>query len=364
LNQINHAVFGASERQQAIALNAHCNKYRTADNGRAIWEVFVTLVCLGICYSLIWLAIPYSTLLALVLAIPCGLFLTRIFAIQHDCGHGSFFSSTTANDWAGRLISILTFTPYENWRKSHAYHHANSGNLETRGIGDVETITVAEFEAMSLGGQRRYRITRNPLVALVLGPILYFFVMQRLAIASWGETLSLRDRLKSILALDLALLAFYGGLGWLVGFKVMLMLVVPAAFVGAWTGGFLFFVQHQFEHAHWKHKDEWDVKVAALKGSSFLILPKWMDWLTCNITHHHIHHLVSKVPSYRLPECLAGHPDLPTVAPRLTLPDALRSTVLGLFDERTGRLISFKDYDKLRALRLQEADAPALMAAE
>jgi acyl-lipid omega-6 desaturase (Delta-12 desaturase) len=348
LNFINHSVFTHELRQHVIKLNAHCNRYREADNYRGAWEFAITVICLGVLYAAIWMVMPYSTVAALLFAIPNGIFLTRIFAIQHDCGHGSFLTSRKANDWLGRCISLLTLTPYDHWRRSHAYHHANSGNLEGRGLGDIETITVAEFRALSPGGQWRYRVMRNPLVALGLGPILYFFVLQRGAIKSYGESLPLMDRLKSILALDLALVAFYGALAWFMGFANAALLVVPSIFVAAWIGGWLFYVQHQFEHTHWDQGDEWDVKVAALKGSSYLVLPTWMNWLTCNIAMHHVHHLVSRIPSYRLPECLAASHDLQVIAPRLSLWQALRTSHLALWDETTRRLISFKEHDRLK----------------
>jgi acyl-lipid omega-6 desaturase (Delta-12 desaturase) len=350
LNFINHDVFTHDLRQQVIRLNKYCNQFRTANNVQAIWEICITLTCLAVIYTSILAVMPYSTLAAVLLGIPGGAFLTRLFALQHDCGHGSFFTSTAANDWAGRFISILTFTPYDHWRRSHAYHHSHSGNLEGRGLGDIETITTDEYDSLRPRDQLKYRLFRNPLIVLCIGPIVYFFMLQRMAFVSYGETLPLKVRLMSILPLDAVLLAVYGGLVWTIGLTTSLVLVVPSAFVAAWVGGWLFYVQHQFEETHWEHEDEWDVKSAALLGSSFLILPRWLDWLTCNISHHHIHHLISKIPSYRLPECLAGNLELQTVAPRLTLWQALRTSHLALWDKKTRRLISFKEHELRRAV--------------
>jgi acyl-lipid omega-6 desaturase (Delta-12 desaturase) len=328
-------------RALVIDLHRHCRDFMNASDGRAWWQVLSTA---GIFFPIIalmfWLS-PLEHPLALLLALPAGGLLTRFFALQHDCGHGSFFSSKRANEIVGQLISILTFTPYDHWRNSHAQHHAGSGHLERRGIGDVETMTVGEFQKLSQSEKWRYRITRHPLIALFVGPPLYFLVLQRFAM---GSNPNLRSTLPGLIGHNAMLIAFYGTLCWLLGPALVFAVVLPAALVGSWIGGWLFFVQHQFEETLWEGADKWDVKIAALKGSSHLQLPMVLNWLTCDIGLHHIHHLSSRIPNYRLRACMAANEALQTIAPKLTIWKAMTSMHLALWDEKARRLISFREY--------------------
>jgi acyl-lipid omega-6 desaturase (Delta-12 desaturase) len=332
----------AELRGMVIELYNHCRNFAAADDRRAYWQIFSTSALLLPLMALMYWLSPAENPVALLLAIPAGGLLTRMFALQHDCGHSSFFTSKRANDWAGQIISMLTFTPYDHWRKSHAVHHAVSGNLASRGIGDVETMTVAEYRSLTTAGQWRYRIMRHPLVALFIGPPIYFLLMQRFPL---GSKMNLRETLPGIMMHNAALLVFYGALCWWLGTMNVLSVVIPTALVGAWIGGFLFFVQHQFEETLWDGADKWDVKVAAIKGSSHLQLPALLNWMTCDIGLHHIHHLLSRIPNYRLRACMAQSPNLQNIAPKLTLWNALTSIHLGLWDDAERRLISFGEYN-------------------
>jgi acyl-lipid omega-6 desaturase (Delta-12 desaturase) len=335
--------YPAELRDQVIALYDHCRHFAAADNMRALGQIATTAaIFVPLVVLMLWLN-PLQQPLALLLAIPIGGLLTRFFALQHDCGHGSFFSSKRANEVTGQIISLLTFTPYDHWRRCHAQHHAASGNLERRGIGDIETMTVSEYQSLSRGGQWRYRIMRHPLVALVIGPPVYFFILQRMAI--WSVEAK-RDVLPGVMLHNLALLLFYGGLCWWLGTGLVLSVVVSSALVGSWIGGWLFFVQHQFEETLWDGADRWDVKIAALKGSSHLQLPAALNWLTCDIGLHHIHHLLSRVPNYHLRACMKASVPLQSIAPKLTLWKAITSLHLGLWDELERRLISFGEYNR------------------
>ena len=330
-------------RQLVQELYAHCKTYSSANNGKAAWQLASTAIpFFALVTILFWFATDHYWLV-LPLVIPAGALLTRFFALQHDCGHSSFFSDRRANEWTGEVISLLTFTPYDHWRKSHAMHHAGSGNLERRGIGDVETLTVQEFQSLSRFGKLRYRISRNPIVALVIGPPVYFLILQRLAI---GSTLSKRQSLPGILIHDAALVLFYGALCYFLGTFLVFSVVIPVVLVGAWIGGWLFYVQHQFEETLWEGADKWDVKIAALKGSSHLMLNPVLNWFSCDIGLHHIHHLSSRIPNYRLRECLVAHKDLKDVAPKLTVWSAMKSARLALWDEANRKLISFRDYHR------------------
>lgn len=329
-------------------LYAHCKKYGAANNGRALWQLISTAVPFFSLVAAMFALAPSHYGYALLLAIPAGGLLTRFFALQHDCGHGSFFSERRVNERVGQLISLLTFTPYDHWRRSHAIHHAGSGNLDRRGVGDVETLTLREYQALTPMNKLRYRITRHPIVSLVIGPPLYFLVLQRLAL---GSSLSKRESLPAIFIHNAALLFFYGVLCYFLGIIAVLSVVLPVTLVGAWIGGWLFFVQHQFEETLWEGADKWDVKIAALKGSSHLMLNPILNWFSCDIGLHHIHHLSSRIPNYRLRECMEAHQELKTIAPKLSVVSALKSVRLALWDEANRKLISFRE------LRLNYAQA-------
>jgi acyl-lipid omega-6 desaturase (Delta-12 desaturase) len=340
--------FSEELRQQVKRLTAHCNLYRDANNRSAIFQIITTALPFFALLGFMFWTAPHYYWLTLLAAIPTGALLTRFFALQHDCGHGSLFPQRPTNEWVGRFISVLTFTPYDHWRRSHALHHQLSGNLDKRGFGDIETMTVGEYRALDFRGRLRYRLYRNPLVILIFGPPLFFLVLQRLAI---GSNMPMRDSLRGILVHNAALLIVYGGLTYLAGWQLTIMVLLPLYLVATWIGGWLFYVQHQFEETLWEKADEWDMKIAALKGSSFLILPKVLNWFSCNIALHHIHHLCSRIPSYRLQECLRANPELQTVAPRLTFIEALSSARLALWDETSRRLISFREFARSHRLR-------------
>jgi acyl-lipid omega-6 desaturase (Delta-12 desaturase) len=329
-------------RELVVDLHTHCKSYMQADDAKAWWQVFSTAALFfPLVVLMFWLA-PISYLATLLLAIPAGGLLTRFFALQHDCGHGSFFTNKSTNEVVGQMLSMLTFTPYDHWRRSHAVHHAGSGNLERRGFGDVETITVSEFNALGRAGKWRYRMMRHPIVCLFIGPPLYFLVLQRLAL---GSNMNKRQSMPGIWLHNAALLLFYGGLCYALGSWLVISVVLPAVLVGAWIGGWLFFVQHQFEETLWEGADKWDVKIAALKGSSHLQMPAFLNWFTCDIGLHHIHHLSSRIPNYRLRACMAASQGLQDIAPKLTLWRAMLSIHLALWDEQTRRLISFREYE-------------------
>jgi omega-6 fatty acid desaturase (delta-12 desaturase) len=333
--------FSPALRTLARDLSEASKPFAVADNSVAARQLIITSLLFFPLVALMFVLAADHYALALPLALPAGGLLTRFFALQHDCGHGSFFTSGTANALAGRGISLLTLTPYDYWRRSHAMHHAGSGNLDRRGIGDVDTLTVREYAGLGFWGRLRYRFIRHPLVALVIGPPIYFLVLQRLM---FNRRLGVAESLKSIASHDVVLLLFYGTLVYLLGFGLVASVVLPVVLVGAWIGGALFYVQHQFEETLWDSADRWDVKVAALKGSSHLMLPRALNWLTCDIGIHHVHHLSSRIPNYRLRACLEALPALQNISPKLHLRDAIHAAGLALWDEKTRKLISFREF--------------------
>ncbi len=321
------------------ALTQALARYREPNHGRSILEILITAVPLVLLWLSMWFALHIGYGLYLLLAIPAAGFLVRLFMIQHDCGHGAFFRHRLANDWVGRVIGVLTLTPYDFWRRTHALHHATSGNLDRRGIGDVDTLTVKEYLSRSRWGRLRYRLYRHPLVMFGIGPAYLFFLQQRLPIGlmrgGWQPWLS-------TMATNLAIALLAAVMIWAVGLGPFLLVQLPIMLIGASLGVWLFYVQHQFEGTFWARDQTWNVHEAALRGSSHYDLPAVLRWFTANIGVHHIHHLCSRIPYYRLPVALRNHPNL-TNTGRLSLGRSLLCVRLVLWDEAARRLISFRE---------------------
>lgn len=278
--------------------------------------------------------------LTLLLAIPTAGLLVRLFIIQHDCGHSSFFRSRIGNDFVGRALSLLTLTPYYSWKRDHATHHASTGNLDRRGLGDVETLTVAEYQGSSPLRKLAYRLFRNPFVMVMLGAPINFIVLQRFP--KWHE-LRIRQSLRSIFSLNLALSVMFGVSTALLGAVPVFGTYLPVIIIASWVGNWLFFVQHQFEGAHWDRDGDWNFHEAAAVGSSYFKLPPVLQWFSGNIGLHHVHHLCSRVPNYRLQACLNAAPELNEIANVITLRESLSCWRLALWDERRQMLIGFRD---------------------
>ena len=329
-----------STQIDARALTKALASYREPSLGRSIVEIVITAAPLALAWTLMWAALSLGYFwLYLVLAVPTAGFLVRLFMIQHDCGHGAFFRTRRVNDWVGRVIGVFTLTPYDYWRRTHAAHHGGSGNLDKRGMGDVEVMTVTEYLALSPLGRFRYRLYRHPLVIFGLGPAYLFLVQNRLPIgllrAGWLPWIS-------TMATNAAIAVLAAGAIWLLGIGSFLLLHLPVALLAASIGVWLFYVQHQFEETAWDPDKEWDLHEAALHGSSHYDLPGVLRWFTANIGVHHIHHLASRIPYYRLPQVMRDRPELKEVG-RLTLLESFGCVRLVLWDEGKKRLIPFRE---------------------
>ncbi|SCY52416.1 fatty acid desaturase [Paracoccus tibetensis] len=314
-------------------------KYREPSTRRSIFELLVTLVPFALLWGLAWAALSISPWLTLGISILNGFFLVRIFCIQHDCGHASFFHSRKAQDWVGRCLGVLTVTPYDVWRRTHSIHHAQHGNLDERGIGDVMTLTVDEYRGRSRTGRLMYRLYRHPLVLFGLAPSYLFLLQNRLPL---GLMRSGRRYWISAMGTNAMIALLLAVMIWLDGLQPVLLIYLPTVIVAATLGMWLFYVQHQFEETHWSEAETWQLHHAALAGSSYYVLPAPLRWLSANIGVHHVHHLYSRIPFYRLPEILRDHADL-AVVQRLTLWESLRSVNLHLWDDKLNRLVSFAD---------------------
>lgn len=313
--------------------------FRDPRPSRSSWELAITLIPFLALFAAIAVAVQAGYFVALAATPVAGLFLLRLFIIQHDCGHGAFLPSRAGNDWIGRALGVLTLTPYDCWRRAHALHHANTGNLDARGFGDVDTLTVREYRERSLWGRITYRLYRHPVVLLGIGPAYLFLLRHRLPVGlmkeGWSYWISaMATNVVTALMLALPLYLFGFGVTALVFFPVLL----SAASIGVW----LFYVQHQFPDAHWDNAAEWSFHNAALHGSSHLDLPPILGWFTGYIGIHHVHHLASRIPFYRLPEVLEKHPRLRDLN-RFTALEACRTLRLALWDEDQRGMVSFRE---------------------
>ncbi|MGD8395232.1 MAG: fatty acid desaturase [Candidatus Eiseniibacteriota bacterium] len=316
--------------------------YQGADDRRAWLQVLTSFLPFVAGWWLMAASLQFGLALTVVLAVPTAGFLVRIFIIQHDCGHGSFFASRRLNDAVGFLCGVLTLTPYGSWRRSHAIHHAGAANLARRGTGDILTLTVDEYLAAPRLRRLLYRIYRHPLTLFVVGPLFNFVILQRLPFGA-----GLRGVRASVLWTNLALVAAVLLLGGMIGFPTVLIVHLAVMAVASTAGTWLFYVQHQYEETYWAPPETWDYSAAALRGSSYYALPPVLRWFSGNIGFHHLHHLSPRIPSYALPRCHAASPLLQQVT-TLGLRSSLRSLRLHLWDAESERLVGF---GALRAIR-------------
>ncbi|MGZ8465459.1 MAG: fatty acid desaturase [Candidatus Binatia bacterium] len=306
--------------------------------GKSLWQVVNTFVPYFILLALMVITVqrdyPYWT--TLMLAVAAGGMLIRVFILFHDCCHGSFFASHRANSILGYVTGVLTFTPFEDWRLKHNRHHATAGDLDRRGVGDIWTMTTAEYLAAPLWQRFIYRFYRNPIVLFGPGATLLFLLAQRFCTKGAGQ----RER-RSVLRTNLMLLVVAALATWTIGWQTYLLVQLPVIVIGGGLGVWLFYVQHQFDNAYWVRHGSWDPLKVALEGSSYFKLPKIFQWLTGNIGLHHIHHVRPNIPNYNLQQCQDEITAFRVVKP-ITLATSLRSLQLSLFDEKLGRPVSFR----------------------
>jgi len=317
-------------------------KYQKPSPWKAAWQIIDTLVPYGLLWYLMYLLRPVSWWLVLPLAVLAGALLVRVFIIFHDCGHGSFFKSPAANALVGFLAGILTFTPYYHWRWEHAIHHANAGDLDKRGTGDVWTMTVQEYLEASRWKKFAYRLSRNPFVLFVIAPLFLFVVLQRVP----STKANARER-HSVYAMDLAILGMALSLSLVFGFTAYVVIQLIILMVAGGAGVWMFYVQHQFEDVYWERGENWSFTAAALQGSSFYKLPRILQWFSGNIGFHHIHHLSPRIPNYNLEKCHEADPLFQQVKP-VTFISSLKSIKFRLWDEKGRKLVGFRHLRKQR----------------
>jgi acyl-lipid omega-6 desaturase (Delta-12 desaturase) len=306
--------------------------------GRATLQLFTTSLPFLASMAALLYGMAHGLWYALPLALPAAIFLVRLFIIQHDCGHGSFFRSRGINEALGLTLSVLTMMPYWSWQNAHEIHHESSGNLDRRGTGDVTTLTVREYLSRSPWKKFLYRMYRHPLILFGIGPAYVLLIRYRIPggnpIRDWQHWLS-------ILGTDAAATAGAAGLAVAIGPGAFLLAWVSVLLLATSLGVWFFYVQHQFADTYWADQDSWEFRTAAIEGSSYYDLPGFLHWLTGWIGFHHIHHLASKVPNYRLRACFEQNPEFRR-AKRLTLWTSIKSVKLALWDEERRKLVSFR----------------------
>jgi len=331
------AATGAISHSGGVFWRQALAPYAQPHLGRSLLDIATSVVPYLALSVLMYVALGVSYLLVLAIAIPTAGFLVRTFILFHDCSHGSFLASKRANAWLGMALGLLVYSPFVRWRHEHAIHHATSGDLDRRGGGDVRTLTVAEYTALPWRGRMGYRLFRNPLVMFGIGPIVALVVGPRLV------SRSARPRLRrSVIGTNIALAALVGMLCWLAGWRDYLLVQAPTALLTGSVGIWMFYVQHQFEDTYWQSADGWSYADAALRGSSYLKLPKVLQFFSGNIGLHHIHHLSARIPNYNLQRAHDENPIFHQV-PTLSLWDGLRAVRFKLWDADRGRLVTFAE---------------------
>ncbi len=319
--------------------------YRKSSLWRGLFQLcntLIPLVALWILMARTIDTIPYVATLAL--AVPTALLVVRSFIIQHDCGHASFFDRRRMNNFVGFCIGVITLVPYVYWRKTHAIHHATSGNLDQRSFGDIDTLSVREYLSLSKANRLRYRLYRHPLVMLIVGPVYQFIFKYRFPTdtpKTWKREWA------SVHYTNLALAVVIALLWWAVGIRTFLFIQLPITIIAGSVGVFLFYVQHQYDDTYWRYREKWDFYQAGMEGSSHMVLPKVLQWFSGNIGLHHIHHVCSQIPNYYLQRCYDENPELHT-ARQLRLWSAVKTLNKSLWDEDAARLIRFRDVAAVR----------------
>lgn len=335
----------APDREKVARWNAILNPYWGPDTGASVRQLLTSAIP--------FVALWYATLrslevgywLTLLLALPTAGFMMRLFMIQHDCGHGSFFRSHAARQWLGRCIGVLLLTPYDYWKRTHAYHHAHSGDLDFRGFGDIDTFTVREYLAWPWYRRLRYRLYRHPFVLFVLGPLFIFLIKHRFP---WDVPARWKQAWRGVFWTNLALVAVVLLMGEAIGYQRFLLTHAPVQLFATTAGVWMFYVQHQFEQTYWDRHEEWDYYDASLYGSSYLVLPAPLRWLSANIGFHHVHHMSMRIPNYKLQRAHEENEEFHVVR-EVRIRDTLRLVNLALWDEDGRRLIRFRDLKELRA---------------
>jgi acyl-lipid omega-6 desaturase (Delta-12 desaturase) len=325
-------------RREAGSWREGVDVYARSHLGRSLVALLTSVVPFIGLWVLMYLSLQTSYLLTLALAVPTAGFLLRTYIIFHDCAHGSFLRGKRANAWLGGFLALLVFTPFAKWRHDHAVHHATAGDLDRRGRGDVPTMTVDEYNAEDRRGHFWYRLFRQPMVMFGIGPIYSMLIMQRKVDHTDRPRIQ-----RSVRLTNLALVFIVGGLCYLIGWQALLLVETPLIALAGGAGIWLFYVQHQFDDVYWERTAQWNYADAALRGSSYLHLPKILQFFTGNIGLHHVHHLSPKIPGYYLQRAHDNNEIFHDV-PKVSLWQGLRAVRFKLWDEEASCLVTWREW--------------------
>lgn len=334
-------------KEKQAALRKAVVPYAKSQTKTSVIQLLNTILPFFILWVLAWQTLSISFWLSLPFSILASGFMIRSFIIFHDCAHGSFFKNKKLNDFIGTFTGVITHFAYEKWKKDHSIHHATSGNLDKRGIGDIWVMTVKEYEAAGKWKRLQYRLYRNPIVMFGLGPFQLFLGVNRFNRRKPKK----KERLNTYL-INVILVAVYLLIGFTLGWHVILLVQLPIIYIAGIAGIWLFYVQHQFEDSYFENESEWDFVKAAVDGSSYYKLPKWLEWMTGSIGYHHVHHLAPRVPNYHLEKAHENTPPLHK-ATTITLKTSLESLKFRLYDEEQKTFISFKEMRRYLENRTQ-----------
>ena len=324
------------------------DKYQVPNNKKAVLQIVNSFAPYIALWILMYFSMGWSIWITIGLAFINAFFLVRIFIIQHDCGHQSFFKSQKLNNAVGFVCSLFSSLPFKYWAKIHNHHHGHTGQLEERDIGDIDFLTVEEYRKRGWLGRLKYRTFRNPLILFVGAPIFYFTVSNRFPFMKFKGMLK-RTKWNQVRN-NLVLLGVYTLLAVLIGWKRFLFIQLSLIFLFSVISFWFFYVQHQHESAYNQWKKNWDFLIASIRGATYYKLPKVFQWLTGNIGIHHIHHLSSRIPNYNLERCMKENPIINKYANILTFRDSLKCIGLKLWDEQRQKMISFKEFYRLEKL--------------
>ena len=319
-------------------LNRILAPYQKPEMRQAVWQLLNTFIPYVILWVLMYYSLQISYLLTLVLAVFAAGFMTRLFIFFHDCGHNSFFPSKKLNKRVGFWLGLIVFTPGEHWWHSHAIHHATSGNLDKRGNGDVNTLTLEEYKQLSRGKRLEYQLFRNPLIMFGLGPLYMFLILHRLSIPTFS-----RKETMSVVWTNLAILTLAATLSLLLGWQAYLLIQLPILWMAGAFGIWLFYIQHQFEDAYWRRNEEWNYVASALTGASFYRMPKILEWFSGNIGYHHIHHLSPRIPNYYLAQAYKHSDIIQQWTRKINLGEGWRQLRCKVWDESRRLMVDLPD---------------------
>lgn len=325
-------------------------KYMKPSEAKSYWQIINSFIPYYLSWIFAAFLFQYSLILTFLLALASSAFLIRMFIVMHDCGHGSFFKSKKKNDFWGFIAGVATFSPYLQWSKAHKIHHKGSGNLDARGVGDIDLKTVEEYQNLTLWGKFKYRFVRSPLVFLFLGSFYVFVIQHR-----FTQNYSTKKERINLYLTNFCILAFASFIIYFCGWAFYLFYQFSVLLITAITGVYLFYVQHQYETVYWREAKDWNFFEASMQGSSFLKLPKILQWMTGNIGYHHIHHLCSSIPNYNLEKAYKENPIFQNCT-TIGLKDSFRCLFLNLYDYNQKKLISFREYKRRLKIDREQQD--------